>query len=846
MTAHRLPTAVRPTAYAITLDASPKKKTFSGEVVISLQVKEPVERLELNARGLKIGRVVCQTPGGKKISAKAKIKKADEVVELPLRLKKGKAQLTIAYTGTLDPAMHGLYLAKDGPLRALVSQCEATDARAIFPCFDEPAFKAQLQWTIRTDPGLVVITNGVLNKTTKSKGRAIHVFKTTRPVSSYLAAVTIGPYEATKAFRVSGTSCRILSGPGKLDQTRFAQTVTQFVLPWYEEYFAQRYHYQKLDQVGVPGFDAGAMENIGAIFYRQSRLLMQPEATSWASEKSIAEVIAHEIAHQWFGNRVTMHWWDDLWLNEAFATWVSFKAIDSWRSDWRMWDDYQEDKESALVADGLLSTHPIYTEVKSPAEATELFDVITYSKGGAVLRMAEQFLGVQVFRSGIRRYMDAYKDGNASGGDLWKKLGEASGQPVPKIMESWTKQPGFPLLRVEARGGNRVRVSQQRFFSDPEVKASEQLWAIPVILRYGVGEETKEKRFVLDGASEEITLDAKADWLCANAGGVGFYRTLYDGDALSTLLAHLPQLTPSERMGLLEDQWALVLSAQQHIGAFMDTLSAFENEEDYAVVGVIAKRVRSIGERLVADADRAHLAALVQRLFQKSLQALGFAPPREETPPEAVRRAEVVAALGEVARDVSVLEQAERLAEREAVEPASVEPNLAAIVVGLAGLRGDRKRLDQHVKTFLQRQKANSTPELQQRYLSSLSHFIAPGLCEHVLELCVDGTVPQEQLRAVLEPLLWRRETQKQTWKFLQKNWKVIGPRVGGMGISRLVEATGALPPELEEEVRGFFAKNPVPEAERALKKALEAMALRGTLIAREGERLSAWLRAKS
>jgi puromycin-sensitive aminopeptidase len=843
MTDFRLPPHIRPLRYAIDLNATPKKKSFSGVVTIDLKLLEASKDIVLNARGLKVQKAVVAPRSGKKQLGKVRADRTRECVEVKFAqpIAKGNATLTLTYTGTLDAAMHGLYLAKDGGLRALVSQCEATDARAIFPCFDEPEFKASLEWTVRTDPGLTVVTNGVLARVAKSKGQAVHVFKKTRAVSSYLAAVTIGPYETSAAFKVSATSCRVLSGPGKIEQTRFAQQVTRFVLPWYEEYFAQRYHYQKLDQVAVPGFDAGAMENIGAIFYRQSRLLMQPDATSWASEKSIAEVIAHEIAHQWFGNRVTMKWWDDLWLNEAFATWVSYKAIDAWRPDWRMWDDYQDEKESALVADALESTHAIYTPVRSPAEATELFDVITYSKGGAVLRMAEQFLGAQVFRNGIRRYMDAYKDANAAGADLWRKLEEASGEPVLAIMESWTQQPGFPLLRVSHDAGT-LRLSQQRFFSNPEVSATKkQQWAMPIVIRYGQDGEVKEHRLVLRDEATSVSL-GECDWICANAGSVGFYRTAYTPHLLAGLLANLNALSPAERMGLLEDQWALVMAAQSPINAFMETLSAFHREEDYAVVGAMAARLRSLHERLVSNADRPALAALASRLFAQQLHNLGWVPARDETQPTAVRRAEVVSVLGNVARDANVLEQCERLAERERAQPSAVEANLAGVVVPLAALRGDAARLDAHVAVFLERQKQNAAPEAQQRYLGSLALFIAPGLCSRVLALCLDGTVPQEQLRAVVVPLLGRRETQRETWAFLQKHWAEIGPRVGAMGISRLVEATGALPPELHGEVEAFFTAHPVPEAKRALQKALEAMTLRRALMAREGARLHEWL----
>jgi puromycin-sensitive aminopeptidase len=854
MSDYRLSKVFLPSAYAIEIEATPQKSGFSGVVRISGTITGMTKTIELNARALVVKKAVLAA-GKVKLKGKAKVNKKRETVDITFakQMPTGKAVLELHYTGKLDPAMHGLYLAKEGKERSLVSQCEATDARAIFPCLDEPEFKASLEWTVRTDKGLTVVTNGVPRGPVKiSKGKAVHKFKPTRPVSTYLAALTIGAYEATKPEKVSGIPCRVLTAVGKKNQTGAAAEVTRFVLPWYEKYFGQKYHYEKLDQVAVSGFDAGAMENIGAIFYRQSRLLMEPGATSWGAEKSIAEVVAHEIAHQWFGNRVTMKWWDDLWLNEAFATWIAYKAIDEWKADWRMWDDYQEEKESALFADALVNTHPIYTPVSSPAAATELFDVITYSKGGAVLRMLETYLGADKFRAGIQRYMDKFKDSNASGSDLWMQLEQASKEPVSTLMQSWVNQSGFPLLSVETTHGQErtvLHLKQKRFFLSSEEmnKTHDQTWQIPVVIRYGTPNGVREQRVLMTDKAISVTLEDSVSWAYCNADAVGFYRMHLDDVTLSDLRsAGLNVLSPAERLALLEDQWALVRSGISDISAFMDVLAAFEGESDYVVARALAARVDMLDQRLVLDSDREAFARLVSRLFSATYKKLGSEPAGKEGPDVSVLRATVVGVLGEVAQVHEVLETASVLAERERKDPASVEPNLASVVVELAATRGDAKLLETYVKTFAQRQKQKTTPELQSRYLSSLPAFRDKKLTTRVLQLCVDGTVPQESLRSVLVPLLSRRQTQLIAWAFLKKNWKQIGPRIGAMGISRLVEATGALPPESAKDVAGFFKKNPVHEADRALKKALEAMTLNRELKARESERLSAWLRDNS
>ncbi|MBI3178349.1 MAG: M1 family metallopeptidase, partial [Deltaproteobacteria bacterium] len=731
-TSYRLPRQVAPKAYAVDLDATPRRDTFHGSVHITAQVLSPTATVELSARDLEVKRAMLL--GKKKRAGRVEMHAERETVEIVFDapLSKGKIELVVEFAGKLNPSMHGLYLAKDGSDQAIVSQCEATDARAIFPCFDEPDRKATLAWTIRTDPGLSVVTNGVPASRRKEKGREVHRFKPTRVIASYLAAVAIGKLEATKAKRVAGVPCRIYCGPGKLKQTDFALGVTAQVLPWYQRYFGHQYNYQKLDQVAVPGFDAGAMENVGAVFYRQSLLLMQPGATSWQSEKRIAEVIAHEIAHMWFGNLVTMKWWDDLWLNEAFATWVAYKSVDLWQPHWRLWDDFLESKENALAADALVNTHPIYAEVKSPAEATELFDVITYEKGCAVLRMAERYLGEDAFGKGLRRYIGKFKNANAQGADLWDALAVAAGEPVDLLMKSWITQPGFPLVNVAPsvqNGQTMVHLSQRRFFASAQEMArpNDQLWRTPLVIRYEDDAGVHDHRLVMNGREQRVTLPGEARWVFPNADAAGFYRMRLDDRALRDLLTHgLGELTAGERATLLEDQWALVRNGLSTSERFMEVLVAFRGERDHVVTRALVARLIYLDELLVRDEERGLLAELARWLLAPQLDELGFATGKDEPPPRAVRRAAVVMGLGDVGNDAAVLSAAEREVEREMQDPVAVEPNLAGIVVQLAALRGDAKRLARYVETYLERKKKRASPELQARYLSALACFEDP------------------------------------------------------------------------------------------------------------------------
>lgn len=856
-THYRLPRDVLPQAYHICLHASPRRKQFSGTLTLQARVLAECASIELNARALKVKNIRASQRLGA-FEGRVIVHPQRETVELvwDKTCRKGPIEITLEFAGKLNPGMHGLYLAQDGAQKAIASQCEASDARAIFPCFDEPDLKATIAWTVITDPDLEVITNGTLLKRRKIRGsqpaKVQHTFAPTRVISTYLAAVTIGALQSSSTLKVGTTPCRVWCGVGKKSQTHFAQEVTQNVLPWYEKYFGHKYNYEKLDQVAVPGFDAGAMENVGAIFYRQNLLLMQPETTSWQAQKRIAEVIAHEIAHQWFGNLVTMKWWDDLWLNEAFATWIAYKNCHAWKPHWRMWDDYLASKESALNADAMQSTHPIYAPVQSPAEATELFDVITYEKGCGVLRMAESFLGEKVFQKGIQSYIKKFKNKNAAGADLWEQLELASGKPMQKIMQSWIQQPGFPVIScrtVVKDKQTRLIVRQQRFFSDSRLmqEKNAQLWTIPLVISYGVGDGIKTHRALIDAKEQEIVLPTKngqsVQFVYPNTDAVSFVRVDLDAQTRQAVLEHgLTSLSAASKMALIADQWACLRAKRAPVDAMMQVLQAFEGETDHAVLSALTAKLSALRHQILQDADLVEYQDFVRRLLHKSHQALGFEPAEGEPEARRVARAQVLASLGGLGADRAVLDAAKHYVDIELQDPSRVDANLAAMWCMLVAQDGSPAELKRFLQAYQKRKQNKLAPELQHRYLYALGAFEHPKANAQVLHWLLDDTIPQEQLRVLISPMLANRQTHAATWSFLRKHWKQIAPRIGAMGLARLVESTGSLPYAYRDEVKAFFTKNPVPEAKRALDKALEIMDSRHALQQREGRNLSAWL----
>lgn len=859
----RLDPSIDPELYEIKLHASPKRAWFEGSMLLHAKACEPLDVLKIHGRKLDIASITLWDSQGRQLP-KFDIQADDELIVIsPKRpLRKGKFRLKIDYRAQLSPGMHGLYAAGEKSQKALVSQCEASDARAIFPCLDEPSYKAKIQWTISTDPDFEVIANGALlrkrsGKDKKNKRITVHHFAPTPPISSYLAAVTIGRYLCGSTQTVCRIPSKIWMQTQDAAQTDFAQSVTAWVLPWYEKFFGQRYPYDKLDQVAVGGFDAGAMENVGAIFYRQSLLLCDPNVTSWAGKKRIAEVVAHELAHQWFGNLVTMVWWDDLWLNEAFATWIAFKAMDVWQPDWCMWEDFLFSKESALQADSLSHTHPVYTPVQSPAQATELFDVITYEKGCAVLRMLEAYLGADIFRDGIRSYQKRYKQKNARGADLWQCLEEVSGKKLQALMGAWVSHSGFPCVtfeRLKTTTKARFKLSQTAYGASKKIDKDTTLWPIPITVRYAARSAQGKidihlHTLLLRDQEKEIALPHKnVLWALPNASGAGFFRTTFGQKAHQDLLSHAStSMDPGDAMTLLNDAWAQALHGQQDIVACMDWVAALANHPSHTVAATLAGILGQLDQSLVAARTQKPFQKYLCALFAPAIAELGFEPKDDDTQAIHARRASVMAIVGLLGKDTNIIEQARDALRVEAKKPSSLEPNMAQIATRIVARVGDLAHAERTMELYQTRRKKGLAPQAQSRHLIALSAFEDPSAVDAILSWTLPSApahqaLPQDQLGLILNRFLANPRCQERTWTFLEQEWQHIAPRVGGMGISRLVEAMGALPKNRWPAIQELLRKHPVPQAERALNKAHENMQIQARFRTKQRSVFAAWL----
>ncbi|MGA8889989.1 MAG: M1 family metallopeptidase, partial [Anaeromyxobacteraceae bacterium] len=636
---YRLPGSVRPVRYDAFLSIDPERGAFHGRLTIALALASPSREIVLHAVGLRVTAASLSAAGSSR-TATVTPHEASETIALGTgsEIPAGAVDVVVEWSGSFSAGLRGLYRA--GPLAA--TQFEAADARRVFPCLDEPGFKAPWALSVEVPGGTAVLANGAEVGREARGDRELVAFAETPPLPTYLVAVVAGPMAGCPAERVRGVPVRTWAVPGKADLTAFGQEAATAVLPRLEDYFDVPYAFGKLDQIGLPDFEFGAMENAGLVTYRETALLLDPATASLPVRKRIAEVVTHELAHQWFGNWVTMRWWDDLWLNESFATWMAYKIVAAWKPEWRIWLDFDQGKAAALGLDALRSTHPIHAEVRNPEDMGEAFDLITYEKGGAVLRMVEAWLGEDAFRRGIRLYMRRFARGNAVADDLWAALGEASGQPVLQLANAWIRTPGFPLLSL-SREGSRVRLSQRRFLSAPGAREP-GTWPVPVVLRWADDRGTHVRRVLLQDAAEEVELDATGPvrWVFGNAGSTGFYRVDHATPDRAALARHLAALLPEERIALLADEWALLRTGDREASSFLDLVAAFSGEDDRAVLDELVGRLAAVEHRLLDGAARDRFRAFAASLLRPALDRAGLDAAAGEDGEARLRRAALV------------------------------------------------------------------------------------------------------------------------------------------------------------------------------------------------------------
>jgi len=580
---------------------------------------------------------------------------------------------------------------------------------------------------------------------------------------------------------------------------------------FYNGYFGIKYPFDKLDLISIPDFEAGAMENACAVTFRETALLIDEAAASHAERERVADVVAHENAHMWFGDLVTMSWWNGIWLNEAFATFMEMLAVDAWKPEWQRWATFGVSRAAALSLDGLHSTRPIEFPVEKPEEAAGMFDVLTYEKGASVLRMLEQYLGAEVFRTGVRDYLEAHKFANADTGDLWAALGRAAHQPIPAVMDGWIFRPGYPVVTVSRDAGGHLVLAQQRFNylraplprSAPEPA---EPWQVPVQLRVHGRGGSVEERVLLADREARLRLGEAADAVVANAGGHGFYRVRYAPELLEALLRRLDMLAPIERFNLVNDAWAMAVAGLMPVTAYLELTARFREERDRNVWSVLTGSLYSIN-RLLTPGDRPRFEPLVRDRVAPAFAALGWTPRPGENELTRQLRGDLARALGVLGNDRAVQARAADIHAASLRDPGSVDPNLLPAVIAIMAHAGDGQRYEEFLNAF----RTAKTPQDEQRYLYALAGFRDPALLRQTLERAINGEIRTQDAPFVVRSMLMSVHAREPAWDFVKRHWDTMDRLYPKHGMRRLAEGvTGLVTRELEADVQGFLAlKNP-------------------------------------
>ena len=858
-TSYRLPTSVRPQRYEICLTPNLDDFTFTGEQSVQIEVSQPTSAIVVNAAELEIGCAAVVLGDGRTVEAadvtydeEAETATLAFAAEVPV----GAATLTTRFRGILNDQLRGFYRCQyagtDGEERFLATtQFEATDARRAFPCWDEPSAKAVFQVTLVAPPGMVALSNTPsVSETALANDTKAVQFAETPKMSTYLLAFVVGDMASVEGRSDEGTLVRVWATRGKEAQGRFALDVALRLLDYLNWYFGIPYPLEKLDHVAIPDFAAGAMENWGAITYRETALLYDEANSAANTQQRIAEVVAHEMAHMWFGDLVTMEWWDDLWLNESFASWMGNKAVDHLYPAWDMWTQFVfQDTNSGLSLDGLKNSHPIEVSVGNPAEIGELFDAISYNKGGAVLRMLEAFLGEDTFRSGIHNYLSAHLYGNARTEDLWAGLEKASGQPVTRVMNTWIKQPGYPVLQVEtARDdeGTSLTLSQRRFLYDQLLDPTAEdpsLWQVPVSASGGSGSDGAS--ILMDSPKAKLSLAGTGEWAKVNAGQTGFYRVSYSVEEWDRLRGAVQarQLSATDRLGLQNDAFALARAGQLPPTVFLSLSEAYRGEEHASVWSELATSLRSLENLILTEPYHPQFEALGRDLFAGVAERVGWQPKPGEGHLDLLLRSLVQGQLGGFG-DTETLEEAGRRFQAYLSDPSSLSPDLRGVVYALTAQQGD----DDTYQTMLQLGQDATLQEEKLRFFRSLAAFRREDLLQRTLEHSLGSDVRTQDAVSLLTSVAGNPLGRGMAWEFIKENWQELDRRygAGGFAIMRLVAVTGGFTTlEQGQDVERFFRDHPTPGAARTIEQSLERIRLNVKWLELYNDDLAEWFEAR-
>src|SRR5437016_602748 len=826
------------------------KLTFAGSERIKVKATAPTRELVLNSAELEIAKASVD---GIHLSPDAiKLDPNNELltIALPNELPAGEHTIALEFSGKITPKGRGLYYMtyqEQGRVAkkiALGTQFEPSDARRFFPCWDEPSFRARFHLTVVVPQNWLAVSNMPVESEHKIDiGKEVR-FQPTPLMSSYLNVFVAGELDLIET-KAAGTQIRVIATKGKAEWGRYALESTAQILQYYNDYFGIKYPLPKLDQIAIPGGFGGAMENWGGITYYESVLLFDPKKSSAATRQRIYEVIAHETAHQWFGDLVTMAWWDNLWLNEGFASWMGSKCTAHFNPDWEVWlaKNIQRDptrrtgisKELEMEGDARSTTHPIQQRIANEAEASSAFDDITYRKGQAFLLMLESFLGEDVFRDGIRRYVAAHKYSNSTTADLWNALRQASDKPVGEIAAGWTEQPGFPVVKVK-RDGETVSLTQERFtIHFPNAPALQ--WKIPLTYLL-VGDAKPQTRLMTQKIDKlrNIPVDRAVK---LNADGAGNYRVEYNEPLWKLLLDALPKLSVADRVNLLGDAWALVQANRAPLSTYFDLIEKLPAGIELAEREQIIDAFDYVNRLLIRNAAREKFQNYARSILRPTFDQLGWEPRKDETPRAALLRASLIEALGDL-NDQEIVAGCRERFQNYVVDPASIAPDLRPSIFRVVGHYADEAIWNKLHELGLR----TTSIEEKQNYYDALAAARDPKLVAKALQISLTDELPTSRAVFLVGKVARDSDHPDLAWDFAKANMKALLAKSDALGVNRYAPSLFTFFSEESraDELRSYAKANMPSTSAKEVAKAVDEIQFRSEFKKRLANQLSAWI----
>jgi aminopeptidase N len=844
----RLYSQFQPQTYEIALNPDRDKLIFSGKVVIKgKKTGRPSKRITFHQKGLKIiqATLIKLDHKGQVHVPITRINNQNSYDEVRLHtndlMYPGEYCVSIEFSGEITRQMNGIYpcyYKDDGVEKMLIAtQFESHHAREAFPCIDEPEAKATFQLTLTTPINESVLANTQILMQTEHGDTQKTEFQTTPKMSTYLLAFIYGNLKHTEAKTKDGTIVRVHATPQNIAYTRFALDCAVKTLEFYNEYFDIPYPLEKCDFIALPDFASGAMENWGCITFREQALLVDEKNTSLHLKQYVANVIAHELTHQWFGNLVTMRWWTDLWLNESFASWMSYLAVDELFPEWQVWVQFiVEEQGYALKQDALQNTHPIEVEVRHPDEIRTIFDAISYEKGASVLLMLHKYLGDTTFRDGLRLYLKTHAYGSTDTVDLWDALEKVSERPIKKFMSEWTSLSGYPIIKATIDQMN-VSLQQERFYLNTSAQKENALWPIPLLGTQDLSEDT------LNNKSQKLVADKEIeDSFTLNHNRSGFFRTVYDTKHLHNLARAIQskQLNDLDRLGVLSDSFESAKAGYSKTIDSLQLLEAFDGEDSAVVWDVIASGLSSIRSVMDSDALRNNIKPLARRLTAIQLERLGWAEKQSDSHFDRLLRPTILG-LASFGEEPSVTSEARKLFDTM-TKPEDIHPDIRGIVYGTVSRDGTVDDFEKMLKMH----NACTNSEERVTLSSSLTNFPQPELIKRSLKLITSDAVRLQDVAYWIAGSFMNRHAKHTTWKWLTDHWQWLNDNLGTdlsffrMPIysARAFSDVGFIP-EFEE----FFSSHMSPSFERPVKQGIETIQWQSNWKTRDMETVIKYLK---